>query len=209
VKAKTLVIGILSIILFNVSLFSVAAANVVVISSTDKMIKLSVSIPDVKFYEVKLPDGNTYSRLIVPGAGQLEIGKPDVPDFGKWILIPNGTNVNISTFKGKPIVYENVNLPPVQTPQMDSKEASEPPFTKDETVFSTDADYPGIFAETDPIKHKRGQACTILWIYPYQYNPVQKRLTVYPDLEVSVNFAGIVKPIPSNLRNENLENNLK
>ncbi len=207
-SGKSRFIGIL-IVLFYVCQFSVVSANIVVISSTSGMVEVRVSIPEVEFHEIKLSDGNIYSTLIVPGAGRLAIGKPDVPGFGKWILIPNGTDVDITHNAGESIIYENVNLAPVQPLAMDYKGAPEPPFTKDETVFSTDADYPGIFAETEPIKHKRGQSCTILWIYPYRYNPVQKRLTVYPDLEVTVHFSGIIEPLPSNLRNETMEQNLK
>jgi hypothetical protein len=203
---KKLVLFFLCLILYSfVNLY----ANIIVNSSTEVSLNVSVSLPDVQFSEREYTDGNTYSTLIVPSAGQLAIGKPDVPGFAKWILISNGTNVSISTFPGEPEIYEDINLPPVQPEPSDFKDALLPPFTKDETVFSTNTDYPGVFAETESVKHKRGQSCTILWIYPYQYNPVQKRLTVYPDLEVRVNFNGIIKPIPSNLKNDELIKYLK
>lgn len=207
-KTKNLVIGILSIILFNVSLFSVANANIVVISSSERTLEVGVSLPDIEFVESEYSDGNIYSTLKISGAGKL-VGKPDVPGFGSWILIPNGTTVSISTSPGEPVVYEEVNLPPVQPPPRNLKGEIESPFTKDEVIFSTDLDYPGIIAKTEPIIKKRGQYCTILWIYPFQFNPVQKRLTVYPNLKVTVNFTGTINPIPSNLKNENLLRNLK
>ncbi|MCK4358784.1 MAG: hypothetical protein KAW92_08570, partial [Candidatus Cloacimonetes bacterium] len=196
---KKIIFLILFFIVIPLALFS----NIVVNSSNEQALEVSVSIPEVKFYESKLTDGNTYSILVVPGSSKLAIGKPDIPGFANWILIPNGTSVNISTFPGEPEIYEDVNIPPVQPPLSDYKGAPLPPFTKNETVFSNDAYYPGIFGETEPIKHMRGQTCTILWIYPYQYNPVQKILKVYPNLRVNVNFIGAVEPIPSNLKSEN------
>jgi len=184
-------------------------ARIVVHSSTERALVVRVSLPDMQFFEKQYRDGNIYTKIIVPGSARLAVGMPDVPSFGAWILIPNGTSVSISSFIGTPKVYENVNLPPVQPLPMDQKDAPAPPFTKDATTFSTDADYPGMPAETEPIKRKRGQDCTILWIYPYQYNPVRKTLRVYRDLEITVNFSGIIQPIPANLRNENLEKSLK
>ena len=196
-------------VFFCLVFFVVLDAGIIVDSSSEYGLNVGVSIPDIRFIEKEFLYGNTYSTLIVPEAGQLDVGKPDVPVFANWILIPNGTSVSISTFPGDPVIYDDVNLPPLQPEPSDFKDAPLPPFTKDEPVFATDSDYPGIFAETETIKQKRGQDCTILWIYPYQFNPVQNRLLVYPDLKVSVTFNGIVEPIPSNLKTGNLESFLK
>ncbi len=178
-------------------------------SSSAQTLNMGIDIPETELTERKYRDGNTYSSIILPNAGKLMVGKPDVPGLGNWILIPNGTNVSISTFPGTQIVYENIDLAPVQQDPFDNVESPLPPFEKDETIYSRNADYPGIFAEAESAKEKRGQSCTILWIYPYQYNPVKRTLTVYPDLEVSVNFNGVIKPIPSNLKSEKLIESLK
>ena len=185
------------------------SAGMVVNSVSERNLEISATIPEIEFVEVNYIDGKTYSKLIVGQSGQMPVGMPDVPLFANWILIPNGTEVHITAREGESTIYENIDLPPVQPSPSDSKDEPLPPFTIDESVFSIDADYPGIFAETDPIKNKRGQSCTILRIYPYQYNPVQKTLTIYNDLKISVNFTGSVKPIPSNLRNANAELYLK
>ena len=180
-------------------------AGIEVTSSSAQELGINFTIPEVQFVEARYQDGNLYSKMLVPQASRVKVGKPDVPAFARWILIPNGTQVDISIYKGEPIVYENIELPPVQPSPSDQKDAPMPPFTKDENVYSKNADFPGIYAEAEPAKNKRGQSLTILWMYPYQYNPVKKTLTVYPDLEISVNFFGSIKPIPSNLKNENLE----
>jgi len=184
-------------------------ARVLVTSSTARRLDLKVSLPAFKFYDEKYRDGNTYSCMSIPNAGTLEIGNPDVPGFGSWILVPNGTKVQISVNTGKPVIYKNVSLPPVQTPQVASADAPKPDFVKNLAVYSKNADYPGTFAQVVSITKRRGQSCTVLWIYPYQYNPVRKTLSVYPDLKVSVSFAGNIKPIPQNLRNERTEKLLR
>ena len=178
-------------------------------SSTANALNVGIDIPEMRLTESEYRDGNTYSSVILPNAGKLAIGKPDVPGLANWILIPNGTKVSISTFPGTPLIIENVDLAPVQQDPFDNVDSPLPAFEKDEAVYSRNADYPGTFAEVESTKRKRGQECTILWIYPYQYNPVERTLTVYPDLEVSVNFTGVIKPIPSNLKNDRLIESLK
>ncbi|MCD4683174.1 MAG: hypothetical protein K8R86_07825, partial [Bacteroidales bacterium] len=186
------------------------ADGVEVKSVNDRTIEIKVSAKsDLQFIEKELSDRNTYSRFFVSGTAILDEGKPCVPGFARWILIPNGTTVNISTSHGKPVVYENIDLAPLQPEPYDNKDAPLPPFTKDEKIYSTNTEYPGVLAETDNIKHKRGQALTMLWVYPYQYNPVQRKLTVYPEINVTVSFTGNIEPIPSNLKSGNLIQSLK
>ncbi|MCD4664233.1 MAG: hypothetical protein K8R68_03110, partial [Bacteroidales bacterium] len=186
------------------------ADGVIVNSSSERTLSIEVSAEiDLQFVEKEFSDGNIYSRFLVNGTARVAEGKPGVPGFARWILIPNGTTVNISTTYGTPIIYENIYLAPVQPEPYDNKDAPLPPFTKDEKIYSTNADFPGVFAETENIKHKRGQALTKLWIYPYQYNPVQRKLTVYPNMNVTVNFTGTINPIPDNLKSENLIRSLK
>jgi len=196
---KRIVLLIVLFLLFSfTSLFGYTNVN----SSTATNLDISVDIPEVKLIEREYRDGNTYSSIIIPHAGKLMTGKPDLPGLANWILIPNGTNVSISTYPGSPLVFENVDIAPLQPEPYDNLDSSLPPFEKDKAVYSRNADYPGTFAEVEPTKRKRGQECTILWIYPYQYNPVERTLYVYPDLDVSISFNGVIKPIPANLVNE-------
>jgi len=203
---KKFVILFLILLLYTFTqLFCYTTVN----SSTTNALNVGIDIPEVVLSEKEYRDGNTYSSIILPNAGQLTVGKPDVPGLANWILIPNGTNVSITTYPGAPNIIKNVDLAPVQLDPFDNVDSPIPPFAKDQVVYSTDTNFPRIFAEIESRKRKRGQECTILWIYPYQYNPVERTLTVYPDLEVSVNFNGIIKPIPANLINDRLIESLK
>ena len=199
--------------IFSILIFLVIYLNsselIIVNSSSSRTLDISVSLPKIQFSERIFSDGNLYSAISKPVGTELAKGKPDVPGFAEWILIPNGTDVNISTNHGIPIVYENVTIAPVQPALPELKGIPNPEFLKDEAVYSQNSNYPGVFAEIEPVKQKRGQDCTIIRVYPYQYNPVQKRLFVYPDLQVSISFSGNIEPIPSNLRSENLENILR
>ena len=57
----------------------------------------------------------------------------------------------------------------------------------------------------EPTKIIRGQACTIVWFYPYQYNPVKDILAIYPDLTVTVLFNGEPTPVPLELKSETFD----
>ncbi len=200
---------VLFVLLFSIFCFVNLSGYTTVNSSSAHTLNMGIDIPEMKLIEREYRDGNTYSSIILPNAGKLMTGKPDVPGLANWILVPNGTSASISTYPGEPLIYENIDLAPVQPEPSDNVDEPLPPFEKDNVVFSSDTNYPGIFAETESMKQKRGQSCTILWIYPYQYNPVKKTLTVYPDLEVSVNFNGVIKSIPSNLKTDKLIESLK
>jgi hypothetical protein len=76
------------------------------------------------------------------------------------------------------------------------------PFAKDEELYASDADWPGAFVELEPTQVVRGQECALLWLYPYQHNPVRKTLAVYPDLTVTLHFHGEPSLAPLDLRDD-------
>jgi peptidase C25-like protein/flagellar hook capping protein FlgD len=193
--SKTTIFTILIVLIT----FSLQAKYVEVVSSSISNLELKLNNIEFQITEVALSDNNTYYKVIVPGAAQNLPGLPDLPIFGNWILVPNGSNINISVQEGEPVVYENIQLAPVQHFKADLIDAVEPQFIINDLVYSDNISFPGNFAETESLKKKRGQSCTILWIYPYQYNPVTDQLLYYPELQVSLTFSGNFEPIPSNL----------
>jgi hypothetical protein len=176
---------------------------ITVAESSATQLRLGVALPGMYLYPIEMADGITYSAVSVPGSGLFEFGKPGVPLLGEWILIPNSAEAQVlEVSPGEPLIFEDMELPPVQPPLVDVDVISEVPFTKDEEVYGTDADCPGIFARLEPTKIMRGQECTIIWLYPYQQNPVNRTLAVYPHLSVTVRFQGEPSPIPSRLKGE-------
>lgn len=146
-----------------------------------------------------LADGNTYQRLVTSGTGALEPGQPDLPASAFWLLVPNGTTPLLNIQADKEIIYENVMMAPVPQPAMDLLGAAEPEFFLDEELYNRNSQFPGYFARLEPIMKKRSQDCTILWIFPYQYNPVTKTLTLYQYLDISIVFSGNIQPLPANV----------
>ncbi|RME85972.1 MAG: hypothetical protein D6775_01395, partial [Caldilineae bacterium] len=175
---------------------------ITVVESTADHLTLHVSLPEMYVHTADMADGNTYHVITVEGSAMSDAGQPAVPYFGRWILIPNGTNAEVVVDPGPPEILEGIQLQPAQLPLLNLEDAPPPPFTRDEEIYATDADYPGVFAQLEPVKIMRGQQLTILRLYPYQYNPVQERLLTYPGLTVTVRFVGDLEPIPIRLKSE-------
>jgi len=174
--------------------------------STASSLELKISLPGVYQSRSKMADGNTYSILNAPGSGKMKVGTPDLPVFGRLILIPNGTHPVLEVKSGKPRIYKGIEIAPVQPALPDGEDGTPPPWTRDISVFNVDAEFPSSFASLEPIKRVRGRDCTMIRLYPYRYNPVRKRLLVYPDLEVTVRFEGVARSLPSRLESRSFNN---
>lgn len=176
-----------------------AAGTVRTISSSARHLSLTVSIPVMDGANMPLQNSRPSLPPIALRSGQLEVGKPDLPIFGQWALLPNGTTLSLKVEPGEPAIFDDVDVLPVQRPKTDSPGTTAPQFAADASTYSTDADYPGVFAYAEPVKKVRGQDCTIVWLYPYQYNPVSRRLSVYENLVIELEFDGDIQTAPRRL----------
>lgn len=167
-------------------------------SATSLMLK--VALPGMYTYSIEMEDGETYTALSVPGATVFENGKPAVPVFSRWILIPNGTEAAVSVDAGEPLVYNDMYLPPVQPLSGDCAGELIVPFAKDEETYGISGDCPGDFVRLEPTQILRGQECAMIWLFPYQHDPVTRTLKVYPDLSVTILFGGGSPPVPPGVR---------
>lgn len=185
----------------------------VLFSSVEQLV-VQFNFVDPQLQEVPLLDGNQYFEIRAPEAGDLEVGLPALPVYGAWILIPNGLRAWLANVNpGSPqLLREHINLAPVQPPRADLDDAPLGPFSKNEEVYGTNANFPGIFAQLGEPQMLRGQQMTWLRLYPYQYNPASGNLEVYPNLVVTINFSGmglrpddIPDPIPWRLKSFTFE----
>lgn len=178
------------------------ADTVEILESTAERLVLRYTNPEMRLDSVEEEDGNTYTVVSVPGSGFSAAGVPALPVFGYWILIPNGTEVELEVDPGEQQVYEDILVRPEAAPVADLDESPLPPFAKEEEIYAADADYPSVLAELEETKTLRGQELTILRLYPYQHNPAQRVLTVHTNLTVTVWFHGEPRPIPPQLISE-------
>jgi len=134
--------------------------------------------------------GRQFSHIFLPNSGStVEIGKPGLPTFGRFIAIPDGANVEIEVLEASMKTIPDILVYPYQGPQTDSLDLDEaPPFVMDEESYSLDEVYPGEILAADAPVIMRGTQMSIVRFYPFQYNPALRELTVYEKVQVRINF---------------------
>ncbi len=172
-----------------------------IVSSSARNLALHVSLSGMSVLDTVMSDRKEYTSIHLKGGGELEIGKPDVPVLRKWILVPAGTEVSMRITPGEPLVFDDMDIPPLQRPSADFPGSVPPPFEIDDVAYETDEDFPGVLARTGPVLNVRGQDMLIVDLYPLQYNPVTGELRVYSDLSVDLQFEGEILGIPKRLEN--------
>jgi len=132
-------------------------------------------------------------------------GHPHILTFSALVYIPNGTEITISVSPGSPeLVYED-RVPPVPPRMSESFTGTMPHESTyiNQSIYNTNSNYPGIFARIQPLGKIRGQDVGILYIYPFQYNPVIKKTYVYKDLHISLGYdLDNIESMPANLITE-------
>ncbi len=138
---------IISLFLLGGKLVLGQSANVVF--SDDKQLVINVSLPEVKLVDVEL-GGGKYQMVLSGNNESLEVGKPNLPSIGSWILVPNGKSIDITVRLGEPEVVENVQLAPMQQPVANI--GGDTRFMIDKEAFLSNKKYPGVFAKDICIK---------------------------------------------------------
>ncbi|MHC4229893.1 MAG: hypothetical protein ACYSW0_20855, partial [Planctomycetota bacterium] len=98
---------------------AIGGYTVKAVSSSWRHLSLEVSLPVTGVSDMLLQDSRTGLPPIIPRAGQLEVGKPDLPAFGEWLLVPNGTALSLRINPGEPLVFDGIDVPPMQPPRVD------------------------------------------------------------------------------------------
>ncbi|MBK6967331.1 MAG: T9SS type A sorting domain-containing protein [Bacteroidales bacterium] len=129
--------------------------------------------------------GIEFSESLLPA----EAGMPDVPGYSRYIAIPNGATPVLQIVNMRTERYTNIDLAPAPVIPLDTDNGPLV-YTKNTSVFSNNAFFPGDPARLENFTQLRGVDACLLTILPYQYNPVTKELVVYRDMEISITFEG-------------------
>ena len=148
-----------------------------------------VDIPGVFVYEEKV-DGVAYHHISIPGRAELtEVGKPELPIVGGIIEVPFDVRLMPEIVEAEIKEVVGYNVYPAQPPRIDAPPASEG-LILDPSTYLKNVDYPAalsLMADED-IAVIRGHRVAFLKVNPIHYNPVIRVVTVYPTLEVQINY---------------------
>ena len=135
-------------------------------------------------------NGKSMMNLELPGVFlPNDAGAPNLPGTGRYIAIPQGAKANLKILSYRTETFNNVDLAPAPRIPWDTEEGPLD-YTKDMTIYSANEFYPA-----EPIKLSdhdviRGVDVVMLGITPFHYNPVTKKLVVYRDVKIEVEFTG-------------------
>lgn len=155
-------------------------------SSSKGNIQLSHSVYNFQLTDVEI-EGEQMKQLqhgisVVPAAA----GSPDLRGVARYLLIPDGANVQVNIISKEEVLYNDIEIAPAAPIPFDTEEAI--PAVKGE-AYQKNAFFPGQIAQAQTTEI-RGMTMAVVNINPFQYNPVTKELRVVKNIELNVEILG-------------------
>ncbi len=162
--------------------------SVNIIEAKDDILILEISIPG--FYaDTKDESGIEYTRLSMPDSVSMtDIGKAELPHFGKLLQFPFDSDLRYRIIDKETVSYENVLLYPTQKMPNRSNPGFRYPFFADSEFYRSSETYPGSIITLGDTGTLRDIYVGRLGIYPFQYNPAERRLDVHKRITVAVDI---------------------
>lgn len=183
----TLLLYCLSVTALLAQARSESHLEILAASPTETILRLDLSGVDQT--STTTPLGSAIIPHIQQGTPLLQKGAPDVPKYATALLIPNKGNMVVEVVEGVFEEMKNVEVAPSKGNLLRTVNPADVPFEYG-AEYVRDAFFPGNLADLKTpfiLRDTRGQA---LWIYPVQYNPVQKTLRVYRSITLRVYYTG-------------------
>ncbi|HHE39954.1 MAG TPA: T9SS type A sorting domain-containing protein [Candidatus Cloacimonetes bacterium] len=163
--------------------------EVEVLTSNDNLIDLTYSING--FYQEEIIiDGKEYTKIIIPHEGiLLDRGYPELPHINRSVLIPPRSNMEVAVVNSEYEEFENIYVAPSKGSFSREINPEDVTYTFD-SIYNEDAWYPQeIVFSRDPyiMRDARGM---VIQVQPFQYNPVQHKLRVYKNINITVTENG-------------------
>ncbi|MFH1999533.1 MAG: C25 family cysteine peptidase, partial [Planctomycetota bacterium] len=155
-------------------------------TSLDRTV-ISVQVHDYASETVRV-NGQNYTRISLEGEGIVQRerpGFPSLPAIYRSLMLPDAARMQIHILKEEYHEIHDIDLISNKGTILRNVDPSTVPYTFNE-VYETDGFYPGdLTLNRDPyiMRNVRGM---VVEIYPFQYNPVQRTLRVYHELEIEV-----------------------
>ncbi|MEQ1745116.1 MAG: C25 family cysteine peptidase [Saprospiraceae bacterium] len=138
---------------------------------------------------VATPNGTAIIPRFEGGTPLLVKSVPDVPKYATALAIPNKGNMAVEVIESDFIEVQNITMAPSKGNLLRKVNPADLPFDYGE-AYQNNAFFPGKLAEMQTpfiFRETRGQT---LWIFPVQYNPVQKSMRVYRSITLRVYHTG-------------------
>lgn len=152
---------------------------------SETQFELALSLPDYSS-KVKTVQGQSYqdfspmSRVLM-----MQKDAPALPMFSESIQVPDSGDFTIEVNYGSYLEYENVNVLPSKGSLKRNINPEAIPYVKGDS-YNQDSFFPGDLAQLGkPYIYRKTRGITVTF-YPFQYNPVSKKLRVYNSISVKI-----------------------
>jgi hypothetical protein len=138
----------------------------------------------------KVINGETMKEISLPGnLLQNDEGSPNLPSISRYIAIPQGATAQIDIIKSRTEEMPGIDIAPAPRIPMDT-DLGPMEYTRNMAIYSNNALFPAQPVIISQKTQFRGVDVIMISVTPYQYNPVTKKLIVYRDIDIKVNFSG-------------------
>ncbi|NIA12386.1 MAG: hypothetical protein GWP10_22385, partial [Nitrospiraceae bacterium] len=145
-----------------------------------------------------------YQLLSIPNSEVMTTaGKPALPVITKLIAVPDCDDVNITVTPSNKIQFSNYSVIPAPRYEKqdwpDGSHSLIPIYEEDASIYASDVEFPGKYGEIIGTGYVRAQKVVGVTLYPIQFSPVQKALTVFTDFQISLSFSSPTSPVNKEL----------
>ncbi len=158
------------------------------VSAGPNSVTIELSIPEIAL-DKRDVDGTEYRCPILSGYhNNLQEGTPAVLVTYFSMLTGPNPNLDVRIIEQESHVIDNVLLYPSQSaPAINPDHQNEiAPFTKNRSIYETNAPYPSSIAGVYNKMEYRGNYITSIWLSPMSYNPASGQLTVFTKLKAVI-----------------------
>jgi hypothetical protein len=169
------------------------ALEVESVSHTKQGLTVKVDMPKFKT-EKKSISGSIYHLIAVDGWGRTEtVGAPQLPTRGILVGIPSRGTVRAEVIQVHAEELSGLNIYPCPKKEIEERGGEiflKEVFYRDKEAYSRDSYTPEKLVQVSETGYMRGQRVAKVDIFPFQYNPVKKKLRVYRDVVIRLSFEG-------------------
>jgi hypothetical protein len=160
-----------------------------VVQTGERQVTISYRLVDLKFQKLMI-NGEAAERPDFDNAIPLNVaGVPELPTRVFVIGLPPGAQAEVSIIPGTVEERSGLYVAPVPVKER-AEDLTRLRYAPDAQVYGRDAFYPGELVRVDPPAQFRRQTIVRVQVMPVQYNPAQKQLRIYQDLQIVVRFVG-------------------
>ncbi len=173
--------------IFVVSLFSFCAnaQQIKVFSEANGEISLDITVQDFVSKTKIVNNGQYQDFSAVAKVFTLEKGSPELPVFSGSVVLPDSGNVSLVIEYDAVEEYSGIEILPSKGSLKRNVNPALIPYTYGNS-YDQDEFYPGTLANlSEPYIFRDTRGVTVSF-YPYQYNPVTKKLRVFNNLRAVV-----------------------